>query len=63
MSAPKVKSGRLARASILLMIALGVFSFLVNEAVAAILIALGVAMYLFEWWLVRKVERASAATG
>jgi hypothetical protein len=45
------------------MIALGVFSFLVNEAVAAILIALGVAMYLFEWWLVRKVERASAATG
>jgi uncharacterized membrane protein YgcG len=63
MSAPKVKSGRLARAAILLMIALGVFSFLVNEAVAAILIALGVAMYLFEWWLVRKVGRASATTG
>jgi hypothetical protein len=63
MSAPKVKSGRLARTAILLMIALGAFSLLVNVAVAAILIALGVAMFLFELWLVRKVERASDPTG
>ncbi|MDA4131633.1 MAG: hypothetical protein OK454_00710 [Thaumarchaeota archaeon] len=62
MSAPKVRSGRLARAAMLLMIVLGVFSILVSVAVAAILIVLGAAMYLFEWWLVRKVRRSSAAT-
>jgi hypothetical protein len=63
MSAPKVKSGRLARTAILLMLVLGAFSLLVNVVVAVILIGLGVAMYLFEWWLVRKVERASDPTG
>ena len=63
MSAPKVKSGRLARTAIVLMVALGVFTLLVSVTLAIILISLGVAMYLFEWWLVRKVERASRTTG
>jgi uncharacterized membrane-anchored protein len=62
MSAPKVRSGRLARAAMLLMIILGVFSILISVAVAVILIVLGVAMYLFEWWLVRKVRNSSTAT-
>lgn len=57
MSAPKVRSGRLARGAILLMIALGVFTILVNVPIAIILIALGVAMYLFERWLVRRVQK------
>ena len=42
------------------MIALGVFSLLVSVTIAVIIIALGVAMYLFEWWLVRKFGRAKA---
>ena len=63
MSAPRVRSGRLARVAVILMVALGVFSLLVSEILAAVLIALGVAMYLFEWWLVRKFGRASRSTG
>jgi hypothetical protein len=57
MSAPRMKSGRMARAAILLMIGLGVFSILVSVALAIILICLGVAMFLLEVWLVRKVAR------
>jgi hypothetical protein len=57
MSAPRMKSGRMARAAIFLMIGLGVFSILVSVALAIILIGLGVAMFLLEVWLVRKVER------
>lgn len=60
MSAPRVRSGRLTRIATALMIALGVVTIFINEVVAAIIIALGVAMYLFEWWLVRKVARAAA---
>jgi orotate phosphoribosyltransferase len=59
-SRPRVRSGRLAKTAIALMIALGVFSLLVSVTIAAIIIALGVAMYLFEWWLVRKFGRAKA---
>jgi hypothetical protein len=59
MSAPRVRSGRLAKVAIALMIALGVFSLLVDVTVAVIIIALGVAMYVFEWWLVRRVRRAA----
>ena len=62
MSAPRVRSGRLARAAIVLMVVLGVFTILVSEALAIILICLGVAMYLLEVWLVRKFQRASKTT-
>ena len=44
-----------------LMIVLGAFALLVNVTIAAILIALGVAMYLFEWWLKRRFS-GSATT-
>jgi hypothetical protein len=44
------------------MIALGVFALLVSVVIAVIIIALGVAMYLFEWWLVRKAGSAAATT-
>ena len=57
MSAPRVRSGRITRIATVLMIVLGVLTIFVNDVVAAIIIALGVAMYLFEWWLVRKVAR------
>jgi uncharacterized membrane protein len=60
MSEPRVKSGRLARVAIGLMIVLGLFSIVVSVPIAIILIALGVTMYLFEWWLVRKANRAQA---
>lgn len=63
MSAPKVKSGRLAHAATILMIALGVFSLLVNVSVAVILIVLGVAMFLFERRLVRGVRRSREDSG
>lgn len=60
MSRTRVRSGRLTRTATLLMIALGVFSLLVSVTIAAIIIALGIAMYLFEWWMVRKFGRATA---
>jgi hypothetical protein len=63
MSAPRVRSGRLAKVAIALMIALGVFSLLVDVTVAVIIIVLGVAMYVFEWWLVRRVRRAAPTSG
>ncbi len=45
----------------MLMIALGAFTILVNLTIAVTIIALGVAMYLFEWWLTRKVGRAATS--
>lgn len=63
MSAPRVRSGRLTRVATLLMIVLGLVTILISVAVAAIIIALGAAMYLFEWWLVRKVRRAAEEEG
>jgi Flp pilus assembly protein TadB len=58
MSGPRVKSSRLTRYATLMMIALGVLTILVNTTVAVVLIALGVAMYLFELRLVRGVQRS-----
>jgi hypothetical protein len=60
MSGPRLRSGRLARIAIGLMIVLGVFTIIVSVPIAIILIALGVAMYLFEWWLVRGASRNQA---
>jgi hypothetical protein len=60
MSRTRVRSGRLTKIATLLMIALGAFSLLVNVTIAAIIIALGVAMYLFEWWMVRRFGRATS---
>ncbi|MDA4134640.1 MAG: hypothetical protein OK441_03620 [Thaumarchaeota archaeon] len=48
MSKTRVRSGRFTRYATLLMIALGVASILVNTTLAAVIIALGVAMFLFE---------------
>ncbi|MGD0636620.1 MAG: hypothetical protein ABSA72_01090 [Nitrososphaerales archaeon] len=48
MSKPRVRSGRFTRYATLMMIALGVLSILVNTTLAAVIIALGVAMFLFE---------------
>lgn len=62
MSRTRVRTGRLAKVATALMIALGVFTLLVSVTIAAIIIALGVAMYLFEWLMVRKFGRAKAAS-
>jgi hypothetical protein len=56
-SGPRVRSSRLARVATVLMIVLGLLSILVSVTIAAILIALGIAMLLFEWWLKRKFSR------
>ncbi len=56
-----MKSSRLARVATLLMIALGIFTVLVSVTIAAIIIALGVAMLLFEWWMVRKFRRIATS--
>lgn len=58
---PRVRSNRLARVATVLMIILGVFSILVSVTIAAIIIALGIAMYMLEWWLVRKFSRAATS--
>ncbi len=61
MSAPRVRSSRLTKVAIALMIALGVFTLLVDVPIAVVIIALGVAMYLFEWWLVRRARASSTS--
>ena len=58
MSKPKVRGSRLTRYATVMMIALGVLSILVNTTVAAIIIILGIAMYLFERRLVGSVQRS-----
>lgn len=62
MSAPRVRSSRLTKVATILMIVLGLFTVLVNLTVAVIIIALGVAMFLFEWWMVRRFRGATAAS-
>ncbi len=62
MSTPRVRSSRLTKVAIALMIALGVFTLLVDAVIAVVIIALGVAMYLFEWWLVRRARAASSTS-
>lgn len=63
MSSPKVRSGRLTKIATGLMLVLGLVTILISVTVAAIIITLAVAMYLFEWWLVRKVARAAEEAG
>lgn len=53
-----MRGGRLTRTATILMIALGLFTLLVNTTLAVVIIALGVAMFLFEWWMVRRSQRA-----
>ena len=48
----------MSRYATILMIVLGLATILVNVAVAAVLIALGLAMYLFERRLQGRVERS-----
>jgi len=48
----------MSRYATMLMLALGVFAILVNTYLAAVIIALGVAMYLFERVLVGRVQRS-----
>ena len=58
MSGARVRGGRMSRYATMLMLALGVFAILVNTYLAAVIIALGVAMYLFERVLVGRVQRS-----
>ena len=58
MSQPRVKSSGFARYTIVLMIVLGLLTILVNTTIAVVIIALGVAMYLFERMLVGKAQRS-----
>jgi len=62
LSKPRLKSSRLALSATLLMILLGVLAILVNTSLAAVLIALGVVMLLFERSLSRRVEGAATAS-
>jgi len=59
MNKPRVRSGRFTRYATLMMIALGVVTILVNTTLAAVIIALGVAMFLFERVLVGAGDRAA----
>jgi uncharacterized membrane protein YfbV (UPF0208 family) len=59
MNKPRVRSGRFTRYATLMMIALGVVTILVNTTLAAVIIALGVAMFLFERALVGAGDRAA----
>ena len=59
MSKPRVRSGRFTRYATLMMIALGVLTILVNTTLAAVIIALGVEMFLFERLLVGGGGRAA----
>ena len=62
MTSPKVRGGRLAKTATVLMLVLGAFTLLVNVTIAVIIIALGIAMYLFERYMVRRVGRTASAT-
>jgi hypothetical protein len=48
----------LTRYSSLLMIALGLFSILVNTTLAAVIIVLGLVMFVFEWMVAGKAHSA-----
>ena len=58
MSKPRVRSSRLTRYAILMMILLGLLTIFVNTTVAAVIITLGVGMYLFERLMVGRVQRS-----
>ena len=58
MSKPRVRSSRLTRSATVLMVVLGLLTIFVNTTLAAVIIALGVAMYLFERHLVAKVQES-----
>ncbi|MGA2198912.1 MAG: hypothetical protein ABSG45_03140 [Nitrososphaerales archaeon] len=62
MSKPRVRSSRFARYASLMMVALGVLSIVVNTTVAAVIIALGLAMYLSERLIEGKVQRSLEQT-
>jgi len=62
MSKPRVRSSRFARYASLLMVVLGLFAILVNTILAVVIIALGVAMILFERRLVGN-DRAPVGSG
>jgi len=63
MSKPRVRSSRFARYATLLMIVLGVLTILVSTILAVVIIALGVAMFLFERRLVGREDRAPDGSG
>ncbi len=60
MSKPRVRSSRFARYATVLMIVLGLATILVNTVLAVVIVALGVAMFLFERHLVGRDDRAPA---
>lgn len=62
MSKPRVRGGRLTRLATGLMFVLGLFSILVNTTLAAVIIALAVAMFLFERALVGRARRSAGDT-
>jgi len=62
LSKPRVRSGRFTLYATLLMIALGLLTILVNTTVAAVIIALGVAMFLFERLFVGGGDRPTRAS-
>jgi heme O synthase-like polyprenyltransferase len=60
-TSPRVRTGRLSNAATALMIVLGIFTLaFVNAIAGAVLLAVGVAMYLFGVWLRRKRKEADA---
>jgi hypothetical protein len=66
-TSPRVRTGRLSNAATVLMVGLGIFTLIfVSEIAGVLLLALGVAMYLFGFWLGRrkkkKEEEVQAAT-
>jgi hypothetical protein len=62
MSKPRVRSSRFARYASLMMVVLGVLSILVNTTVAAVIIVLGLAMYLSERLIEGKVQHSLEQT-
>jgi hypothetical protein len=62
MSKPRVRSSRFARYASLTMVVLGVLSILVNTTVAAVIIVLGLAMYLSERLIEGKVQHSLEQT-
>jgi len=58
MSKPRVRSSRLTRYATLLMVVLGLLTIFVSTTLAVVIVALGVAMYLFERLLVARVQKS-----
>lgn len=63
MSKPRVRGSRLTRFATVMMLVLGFVSILVNTTLAAIIIALAVAMFLFEWLLVGRARKSEKGAG